>query len=125
MRLKKASLAVAGAAAAVAVTAMAAPAWACSDRDPALKLDSSCGPGGRPNWMVYNPNGWGAVPFSWFDNKGGHSKGRLTAPANGSVALPTHALKVIVIAYRPDKPGLPVWKKHGAYGVSKCKPTPT
>ena len=35
MRLKKASLTLAGAAAAVAVTTMAAaPAWACSDRDP-------------------------------------------------------------------------------------------
>jgi hypothetical protein len=126
MRLKKASLVVASAAAAVAVTTMAAsPAWACNDRDPALKLNSSCGPGGQPNWMVTNPNTWGAVPFTWVDNKGGHSNGKINAPAGGSVALPTHATKVVVIAYRPDKPGLPVWKNHGAFGVSSCKPSPT
>ena len=107
MRLKKASLTFAGAAAAVALTTMAAsPAWACNDRDPALKLNSACGKAGAPNWMVSNPNGWGAVPFTWSDDKGGHSEGKMSAPANGSVALPTHASKVIVIAYRsgPARP---------------------
>src|SRR4051812_36626078 len=119
MRLKRASLAFAGAAAAVAVTTMAAsPAWACNDRDPALKLISACGTSGRPNWMVTNPNGWGAVPFTWFDDKGGHSNGKMSARARGSVALPTHASKVIVIAYRPDQRNLPVWKNHGAAALS-------
>lgn len=126
MRLKKASLVVAGAAAAVAVTTMAAsPAWACKDSDPALKLSSSCGPGGKPDWMVSNPNGWGGVPFTWTDNKGGHSLNKIIAPANGSVALPTHALRVLVIAYRPDQQSLPVWQNHGAAGIAKCKPKPT
>lgn len=126
MRLKKASLVVASAAAALAVTTMAAsPAWACNDSDPALKLNSTCGSNGQPDWMVSNPNGWGAVPFSWVDNKGGHSQGKINAPANGSVALPTHATKVLVIAYRPDKPNLPVWQNHGAAGVSNCKSSPS
>ncbi|MGH3379534.1 MAG: hypothetical protein ACRDP6_32845 [Actinoallomurus sp.] len=123
MRLKKASITFAGAAAAVALTTMAAsPAWACNDRDPALKLNSACGKAGAPDWMVSNPNGWGAVPFTWSDDKGGHSDGKLTAPANGSVALPTHASKIIVIAYRPDMRDLPVWKNHGAAGVLHCMP---
>ncbi len=121
MRLSKASLAFAGAAAAVAVTTMAAsPAWACNDRDPALRLQPSCGQDGQPNWMVSNPNGWGAVPFSWADDKGGHSTAKMTAPANGGVALPTHATKVIVVAYRPDRRNLPVWENHGAAGLAHC-----
>lgn len=124
MRLKRASLAFAGAAAAVAVTTMAAsPAWACNDSDPALKLNSACGTASQPNWMVSNPNGWGAVPFTWSDDKGGHSDGKMSAPANGSVALPTHASKVIVVAYRPDMRDLPVWKNHGAAGVLQCTPS--
>lgn len=124
MRLKKASLAFAGAAAAVALTTMAAsPAWACKDSDPALKLNSACGKAGKPDWMVNNPNGWGAVPFTWSDNEGGHSNGKLSAPANGSVALPTHASKVLVIAYRPDQQDLPVWKNHGAAGEANCTPS--
>lgn len=122
MRLKKASITFAGAAAAVALTTMAAsPAWACNERDPALKLSSACGQAGQPNWMVSNPNGWGAVPFTWFDNQGHHSSGKMSAPANGSVALPTHALKVVVIAYRPDMRELPVWKNHGATAVAHCE----
>jgi hypothetical protein len=128
MRLKRASLAFAGAAAAVAVTTMAAsPAWACNDRDPALKLSPACGKLG-PNWMLSNPNGWGAVPATWVDNKGGHSNGKISVPANGSIALPTHATKLLVIAYRPDKQHLPVWQNHGTAGELKnCKgekPTP-
>jgi hypothetical protein len=125
MRLKKASFAFAGAAAAVAITTMAAsPAWACSDSDPALKLAAECGQNG-PNWMVTNPNGWGLVPFTWTDDKGGHSDGKMNAPANGSVALPTHADKVVVVAYRPDKKELPVWEKHGAFGIKKCDTPPS
>lgn len=124
MRLKKASLAFGGATAAVALTTMAAsPAWACNDRDPALKLSPACGKAGQPDWMVSNPNGWGAVPFTWFDNNGHHSIEKLSAPANGSVALPTHATKVVVIAYRPDQRDLPVWKNHGAAGLAHCKPS--
>ena len=123
MRLKKASLAFAGAAAAVAVTTMAAsPAWACNDRDPALKLQASCGSLG-PNWLLSNPNRWGAVPATWKDNKGGHSQGMLKVPANGSIALPTHATEVTVTAYRPDKGmPMPVWERHGAFGSQpNCK----
>jgi hypothetical protein len=122
MRLKRASLAFAGAAAAVAVTTMAAsPAWACNDRDPALKLSPSCGKLG-PNWMLSNPNGWGAVPATWVDNKGGHSAGKISVPAKGSIALPTHATKVLITAFRPDQRDLPVWKNHGAAGVLlSCK----
>ncbi|MDN3354034.1 hypothetical protein [Actinomadura sp. DC4] len=125
MRLKKASLAFTGAAAAVAITTMAAsPAWACSDRDPALKLRAFCGKEG-PAWMLSNPNGWGAVPATWMDNQGGHSNGKISVPARGSVALPTHATKVIVTAYRPDKGReLPVWQRHGAVGaLLSCKAT--
>jgi hypothetical protein len=122
MRLKKASLAFAGAAAAVAVTTMAAsPAWACNDSDPALKLNSACSAAGQPTWMVSNPNTWGQVPFTWVDNKGHKSRDMIWAPPNGSVTLPTHAPKVRVIAYRPDQAGFPVWKKHGAIGKLRCK----
>ena len=123
MRLKRASLTFAGTAAAVAVTTMAAsPAWACNDRDPALKLRAVCGKLG-PNWMLSNPNGWGAVPATWADNKGGHSAGKISVPAHGSIALPTHAIKVIVTAYRPDRGReLPVWRNHGALGqLLNCK----
>jgi hypothetical protein len=125
MRLKRASLTFAGAAAAVAVTTMAAsPAWACNDRDPALKLRSLCGKAG-PAWMLSNPNGWGAVPATWVDNKGGHSEGKISVPAHGSVALPTHATKVIVTAFRPDRGRqMPVWQRHGAVGsLLSCKAT--
>ncbi|MCW2944028.1 MAG: hypothetical protein JWR24_745 [Actinoallomurus sp.] len=126
MRLKKASLAFAGAAAAVAVTTMAAsPAWACNDKDPGLKLDSICSAAGLPTWTVSNPNGWGSVPFTWVDNKGGRSQGKILAPANGSVTLPTHAPKVFVVAYRPDQghslKDFPVWKNHGTAGKLHCK----
>jgi hypothetical protein len=125
MRLKKASLTLAGAAAAVAVTTMAAsPAWACNDNDPALKLESTCGKLG-PNWMLTNPNTF-AVPATWADNKNGHSSEKINVPAQGSVALPTHATKVIVTAYRIDQPDLPVWKRHGAMGsLLSCKPKPS
>jgi hypothetical protein len=122
MRLKKASLAFAGTAAAVAVTTMAAsPAWACNDKDPGLKLDSMCSAAGLPTWTVTNPNGWGQVPFTWVDNKGGKSLDKIWAPAKGSVTLLTHAPKVMVIAYRPDQSNFPVWKGHGAIGKLHCK----
>jgi len=123
MRLKRASLTFAASAAAVAVTTMAAsPAWACNDRDPALRLRAVCGKLG-PIWMLSNPNGWGAVPATWADNKGGHSAGKISVPAHGSIALPTHAIKVIVTAYRPDRGReLPVWRNHGAVGqLLNCK----
>lgn len=126
MRLKKASLTLAGAAAAVAVTTMAAaPAWACSDRDPALQLHSLCGKDGQATWLLSNPNGWGSVPATWTDNKGGHSQGKISVPARGTVLLATHASKVLVTAYRPDQRNLPVWQRHGAIGLLKqhCKGT--
>ncbi|MCW2864388.1 MAG: hypothetical protein JWP48_6096 [Actinoallomurus sp.] len=117
MRLKKASLTFAGAAAAVAVTTMAAsPAWACNDRDPALKLESLCGKLGQPDWMLTNPNTF-EVPATWVDDKGGHSIEKIKVPARGGVALPTHAKNVTVTAYRIDQQNLPVWKNHGAVGA--------
>jgi hypothetical protein len=121
MRLKKASLTFAGAAAAVAVTTMAAsPAWACNDRDPQLKLESLCGKLG-PNWTLSNPNTFG-VPATWIDNKGGKSAEKINVPARSSVPLPTHALKVVVTAYRIDQRDLPVWQNHGAIGeLLSCK----
>jgi hypothetical protein len=120
MRLKKASLTLAGAAGAVAITTMAAaPAWACNDRDPALQLHSLCGKDGQPTWLLNNPNGWGAVPATWTDNKGGHSEGKISVPARGTVLLATHATKVVVTAYRPDQRDLPVWQRHGALGELK------
>lgn len=129
MRLKKAGLTFAGATAAVAVMTMAAsPAWACNDRDPALKLTSVCGNAGQPDWMVSNPNKWGAVPFTWSDDKGLHSGEKLSAPAGGSVALPTHANEITVVAYRPDQRNLPVWQNHGAKATAHCatpKPSET
>ncbi|GAA4619305.1 hypothetical protein GCM10023195_87170 [Actinoallomurus liliacearum] len=126
MRLKRATLTFAGAAGALAVTTLAAsPAWACNDRDPALRLEAKCGANGQPNWMVYNPNKWGAVPFTWNDDKGGHSNSKIPAPAGGAVALPTHASKVTVVAYRPDNRRLPVWQRHGAFGVKHCAAAPT
>jgi hypothetical protein len=127
MRLKRATLTFAGAAAAVAITTMAAsPAWACNDRDPKLQLSATCGANGQPNWMVTNPNTWGAVPFSWTDDKGGHSDRNIPAPAGGSVALPTHASSVKVVAYRPDKGReMPVWVNHGDMAVKQCAPAPT
>ena len=122
MRLKKASLTFAGAAAAVAVTTLAAsPAWACNDRDPALKLESLCGKLGQPDWMLSNPNTF-AVPATWMDNKGGKSLQKINVPARGSVALATHATKVIVTAYRIDQRDLPIWRNHGAVGaLLSCK----
>jgi hypothetical protein len=126
MRLKRASLTLAGAAAAVAVTTMAAaPAWACSDRDPALKLRSLCGKDGQPAWLLTNPNGWGAVPATWTDNKGGRSEGKISVPARGTVLLATHATKVIVTAFRPDRGNREVWQRHGAFGLLQqhCKGT--
>jgi hypothetical protein len=126
MRLKRATLTFAGAAAAVAVTTLAAsPAWACKDSDPALKLEATCGANGQPNWMVTNPNRWGAVPFTWKDDKGGSSRIKIQAPAGGSVALSTHATKVVVVAYRPDRRDLPVWERHGAFGVKHCTAAPS
>jgi hypothetical protein len=121
MRLKKASLTFAGAAAAVAVTTLAAsPAWACNDRDPALKLESLCGKVG-PNWTLSNPNTFG-VPATWIDNKSGKSAEKINVPARSSVPLPTHATKVIVTAYRIDQKNLPVWQRHGAAGaLLNCK----
>ncbi|MCO6008218.1 hypothetical protein NE236_24880 [Actinoallomurus purpureus] len=125
MRLKKASLTFAGTAAALAVATMtASPAWACNDRDPKLQLRAACGVNGQPNWMVYNPNGWGRVPFTWSDSNHAQSSTKLWAPARGSVALPTHASKVNVIAYRPDRGDLPVWQRHGTFGVAHCKAAP-
>jgi hypothetical protein len=125
MRLKKASLTFAGAAAAVAITTMAAsPAWACNDRDPKLQLKAECGSNG-PNWQVTNPNTF-SVPFGWTDDKGGKSEAKINAPARGSVTLSTHAEKVVVIAFRPDQQSKPVWEKHGAFGFKKCDtPTPS
>jgi hypothetical protein len=121
MRLKKASITFAGAAAAVAVTTMAAsPAWACNDRDPQLKLGSECGKLG-PNWTLSNPNTFG-VPATWMDNKGGKSAEKINVPARSSIPLPTHATKVIVTAYRIDQKNLPVWQRHGAIGeLLSCK----
>ncbi|HEY0542511.1 MAG TPA: hypothetical protein VGD53_29400 [Actinoallomurus sp.] len=125
MRLKKASLTFAGAAAAVAVTTMAAsPAWACNDRDPALKLESLCGKLGQADWMLSNPNTF-AVPATWIDDKGGSSLEKIDVPARGSVALLTHAKKVTVTAYRIDQRGKPVWQNHGAMGaLLHCAPKP-
>ncbi|GAA0350607.1 hypothetical protein NE235_26710 [Actinoallomurus spadix] len=126
MRLKRATLTFAGAAGALAVTTLAAsPAWACNDRDPALRLEAKCGANGQPNWMVSNPNRWGAVPMTWRDDKGGHSDRKVPVPAGGAVALPTHASKVMVVAYRPDRRDLPVWQRHGAFGVKHCTAAPT
>jgi hypothetical protein len=125
MRLNKATLTFAGMAAALVTTMTASPAWACNDRDPALRLDVECGTNGQPNWMVTNPNEWGAVPFTWTDDKGGQSLSKIQAPAGGSVALPTHASTVKVEAYRPDKDDLPVWPRHGASGVKHCADAPT
>jgi hypothetical protein len=121
MRLKKASLTFAGAAAAVAVTTLAAsPAWACNDRDPQLKLQSICGKLG-PAWTLSNPNTFG-VPATWIDDKGGKSLEKINVPARSSIPLPTHATKVIVTAYRIDKGGQPVWERHGAAGaLLSCK----
>jgi hypothetical protein len=100
----------------------ASPAWACNDRDPALKLESLCGKLGQPNWMLSNPNTF-AVPATWADNKGGKSLEKINVPARGSVALVTHATKVIVTAYRIDQRDLPVWQKHGAVGaLLSCTP---
>jgi hypothetical protein len=123
MRLKRASLTFAGAAAAVAITTMAAsPAWACNDRDPKLQLTAECGPNGA-NWQVTNPNTF-SVPFGWTDGAGKMSEGKINAPAKGSVALTTHAAKVVVIAFRPDQQSKPVWQKHGAFGFKKCDTPP-
>jgi hypothetical protein len=122
MRLKRASLTFAGAAAAVAVTTMAAsPAWACNDRDPALKLDSICGKLG-PLWKLTNPNNFN-VPATWKDNKGGQSDHKINVPARSSIPLPTHAAMVFVTAYRIDQRDLPVWQNHGAFGklLKSCK----
>jgi hypothetical protein len=124
MRLNKATLTFAGTAVALVTTMTASPAWACNDRDPALRLDVKCGTSGQPTWMVTNPNRWGAVPFTWTDNKGGHSSSKIQAPAGGSVALPTHATMVKVVAYRPDRGDLPVWQRHGAFGVKHCAGAP-
>jgi hypothetical protein len=132
MRLKKASLTFAGAAAAVAVTTLAAsPAWACNDQDPKLNLGSACGKLG-PDWTLSNPNTFG-VPATWMDNKGGKSAEKINVPARSSIPLPTHATKVIVTAYRIDQKDLPVWQRHGAIGellsckadVPTAKPTET
>jgi hypothetical protein len=123
MRLKKASLTFAGAAAAVAVTTMAAsPAWACNDRDPSLKLESICGKLG-PLWKLTNPNNFN-VPATWKDNKGGRSVKRIDVPARSSIPLSTHATVVIVTAYRIDQRNLPVWQNHGAFGklLKSCQP---
>ncbi|GAA4635764.1 hypothetical protein GCM10023196_082520 [Actinoallomurus vinaceus] len=125
MRLNKATLTFAGTAAALAVTTLtASPAWACNDRDPALRLEAKCGTNGQPNWFVINPNRWGAVPFTWSDNQHGQSDSKIQAPAGGGVALPTHASVVKVVAYRPDRSDLPVWQRHGAYSVKHCVGAP-
>jgi hypothetical protein len=126
MRLKKASLTFAGAAAAVAVTTMAAsPAWACNDRDPALKLESLCGKLGQPAWKLTNPNTFN-VPATWVDNKGGHSLQKIDVPARSSIPLPTSATKVVVTAYRIDQRGKPVWQNHGVAGLlRRCAPKPS
>jgi hypothetical protein len=124
MRLKKASLAFAGAASAVAITTMAAsPAWACNNRDPKLQLAAHCGKLG-PDWTLINPNNF-AVPATWMDNKGGKSEHKINVPARSSIPLPTHATLVKVLAYRIDRPNLPVWENHGAIGkLLKCLPKP-
>jgi hypothetical protein len=124
MRLKRASLTFAGAAAAVAVTTMAAsPAWACNDRDPKLRLDSVCGKLG-PLWKLTNPNNFN-VPATWKDNKGGQSDHKISVPARSSIPLPTHATMVIVTAYRIDQRNMPVWQNHGAFGklLKSCTPS--
>ncbi|MEV0407159.1 hypothetical protein [Actinoallomurus sp. NPDC050550] len=124
MRLNKATLTFAGTAAALVTTMTASPAWACNDRDPALQLEAKCGTSGQPNWMVTNPNRWGAVPFTWSDNKNAQSPTKIQAPAGGSVALATHASMVKVVAYRPDRSDLPVWQRHGAFSVKHCAGAP-
>jgi hypothetical protein len=124
MRLTRVTSVLAGA---LGLTvALATPALACNDKDPALKLKGVC-VDGQPNWTVNNPNTF-QVPFEWKDNKGGHSDELIQAPAGGSdVTLPTHANKVVVIAHRPDQDKRPVWMRHGAVGALRCavKPTPT
>ncbi len=125
MRLKKASFAFAGTVTAVVITTMAAsPALACNDRDPALQLKSMCAHDGA-SWMVTNPNTWGSVPFTWSDDQGGHSDGYVQAPPGASVAVPSHAMKVVVVAYRPDRDRGTIWEKHGAAGTADCKTAPT
>ncbi len=125
MRLNKASFAFAGAVTAITVTTLAAsPAWACNDRDPALTLHGACLKDGQASWMVGNPNTWGAVPFTWKDDQGGHSDGLVQAPAGGSVAVPSHATTITVIAYRPDRHPGTVWEKHGAVSTVHCTATP-
>ena len=123
MRLTRVTSVLAGA---VCVTlAIASPASACNDRDPALKLKGVCA-NNLPTWTVTNTNRY-HVPFTWTDNKGGKSSGLVQAPGDGSgVTLPTHASKVKVVAYRPDRYKRPVWNRHGVVGILHCaKPTPT
>src|SRR3569833_3339216 len=118
MRLKRASLTLAGAAAAVAITTMAAaPAWACSDRDPALKLRSLCGKDGQPAWLLTNPNGWGAVPATWTDNKGGRSEGKISVPTHNTNQHTTHTTKKNNTTNQPNQNNREVWQRHGAFGL--------
>ncbi len=126
MRLKKASFAFAGAVTAITVTTLAAsPAWACNDRDPSLALHARCVGGAPTAWMVSNPNTWGAVPFTWQDDQGGHSDGYVQAPAGGMVSVPSHATTITVIAYRPDRRPGTVWERHGARGTVHCASVPS
>ncbi|MCO5969018.1 hypothetical protein [Actinoallomurus soli] len=123
MRLKRATLTFAGAAAALAVTTLAAsPAWACNDRDPGLKLSVKCSGNGQPTWTVSNPNPW-FVPFTWSEGKHAPMSPRILAPGRSEVTLKGHPSVVIVVAYNPETRA--VWKGHGAFGVKHCAAAPT